>query len=390
MQTRLVRVKDLSKDDEDAWRRLAARSLEPNPFAEPDFFILSVRHFEKYADARLVIAQEGTEFTGVLPLARVDSPRVPPRRIESTTADPTQISGLQTPLVDRTDPDQTVDALMAALGRAARYDGWPGIVLFDEIASDGPVAASLRRVCEQRRCPIFVKDTWERATVSRVGKWATPVDAKRRGDIGRRRRQLVNDAGAEVTVIDLSAEPAACDAFLEMELAGWKGREGGHAFARYPNMAAWFRDWHRRLVAANRVTLLALTVGSVRIAMTYFVRGGEGLFCFRVAFDETYAKYGPGPMLLASALDFLRDNTDAAWIDSMTGKDNTFFLRMLPERRRLSRLYIGTGGRLDRAMVSALPALTKLAAARHQMQKRFVHATKRATGPSGKPSQVER
>ena len=78
MKTRLVRVQDVSRDDEDAWRRLAERALEPNPFAEPDFFLLSARYFESYADARLVIAQEGTEFMGVLPIAGVDTPRVPP------------------------------------------------------------------------------------------------------------------------------------------------------------------------------------------------------------------------------------------------------------------------------------------------------------------------
>ena len=170
---------------------------------------------------------------------------------------------------------------MGALGRAARHEGSPGIVLFDEIGSDGPVAESLRRVCEERRFPVYVKDSWERGTVSRAGQWANPVDGKRRREIGRRRRLLADNAGEEVALVDRSLEPTACDDFLEMEIAGWKGREGGHAFARYPNMAEWFRDWHRCLVAAGRVTLLSLNVGSVPIAMSYFVRAGEGLFCFR-------------------------------------------------------------------------------------------------------------
>ncbi|HEY5025187.1 MAG TPA: GNAT family N-acetyltransferase [Acidimicrobiales bacterium] len=377
MKTRLVRVKDISQDDEDAWRRLGERALEPNPFAEPDFFILSARHFESYADAKLVIAHEGTEFLGVLPIASVDTPRLPPRRVASTRANPTQITGLHTPLVDRAHPHQAVDALLGALGRAARSEGWPGILLLDEIGSDGPVAESLLKVCQERGYPVYVKDSWERGTVSRAGQWANPVDGKRRREIRRRQRLLTEEAGAEVVLVDRSLEPTACDDFLAMEIAGWKGREGGHAFARYPNMAEWFREWHRSLVAGGRATLLSLEAGSHSIAMAYVVRAGEGLFCFRIAFDESFAKYGPGPMLLSSALTFLRDSTDATWFDSMTSKDNSFFLGLLPERRTLSRLFIGTGGTVDRALVSALPAMTKLSAAAHQMQKRLVRAPKK-------------
>jgi CelD/BcsL family acetyltransferase involved in cellulose biosynthesis len=372
MKTRLVRVKDISPDDEHAWRRLGERAVEPNPFAEPDFFILSTRYFEGYRDATVVIAQEGTEFLGVVPFAGIDTPRLPPRRVASTRANPMQITGLHTPLVDRTDPHRVVDALLDALSRAARSEGWPGILLLDEIGSDGPVAASLLKVCEERRYPVYVKDSWDRGTVSRAGQWANPVDGKRRREIRRRQRLLTEEAGAEVVLVDRSLAPGACDDFMAMEIAGWKGREGGHAFARYPNMAEWFREWHRCLVAGGRATLLSLEAGSHPVAMAYVVRAGDGLFCFRIAFDEAYAKYGPGPMLLSSALTYLRDTTDAAWFDSMTSKDNTFFLGLLPERRRLSRLFIGTGGTLDRALVSALPAMAKLSAASHQMRHRLV------------------
>jgi hypothetical protein len=300
--------------------------------------------------------------------------------VATTRANPTQITGLHTPLVDRTDPHPVVDALMGALTRASRSEGWPGILLLDEIGSDGPVAESLLKVCGERRYPVYVKDSWERGTVSRAGQWANPVDGKRRREIRRRQRLLAQEADAEVVMVDRSLEPRACDDFLAMESAGWKGREGGHAFARYPNMAEWFMDWHRCLVANRRVALLSLNVGSHPIAMAYVVRAGEGFFCFRIAFDEAFAKYGPGPMLLSSALTFLRDTTDAAWFDSMTGKDSAFFLGLLPERRRLSRLFIGTGGRLDRAIVSALPAMTKIAAARRQLQRRLVPAPTKGRG----------
>jgi hypothetical protein len=36
---RLLELAALSERDLDAWRELAARALEPNPFAEPDFVL---------------------------------------------------------------------------------------------------------------------------------------------------------------------------------------------------------------------------------------------------------------------------------------------------------------------------------------------------------------
>ena len=68
--------------------------------------------------------------------------------------------------------------------------------------------------------------------------------------------------------------------------------------------------------ASGRLTILALNVGSVSVAMQYYVRANEGLFCFRIAFDDAYAKYKPGAMLMSMALSHLRDHATAEWVDS--------------------------------------------------------------------------
>jgi len=359
MRTRLVRVRDISKDDEDAWRRLSARALEPNPFAEPDFLLPSARHFGGYADAQLVIAQDATEFVGVLPIVAFTGSRLPPRKIVTTRGSPTAVSALNSPLVDRIEPDQVVDALVGTLGRAAKRDNWPGILLLHEMASDGPVVESLRRVCDRRRYPVFVKDAWERGAVSRSGQWDNPLQRRRRREVGRLHRLLARESGNELHVIDRSTDPVAVEDFLTMEASGWKGKDDGLAFARDPGKVAWFREWSVRWAANGRLIVLALNVGDVSIALQYFVRAGDGLFFFRMAYDPDYAKYAPGAMLLASAFEYLREQTDAQWIDSCADGNNRFVLDMFPERRMISRIVIGTGGTLDRRLVSALPLMTK-------------------------------
>ena len=173
-----------------------------------------------------------------------------------------------------------------------------------------------------------------------------------------------------MTFVDRTADPTALDDFLKMEMAGWKGGLGGQAFGRSPETTAWFGDWHRQWTADGRLTVLSLQVGRTPVAMQYFVRAGEGFFCFRIAYDEAFAKYKPGAMLLSWALNHLRDNTDAAWIDSASDRNNPFFLGMLPERRKLARLTIGVGGPFDRSLVSAMPMVTKLVALRRRLRRR--------------------
>ena len=373
MEARLVKVSSLSASDERSWRQLADRAVEPNPYFEPDFLSLSVRHFPGYAHTTLVLAQEGDEIKGLLPLVNVERRGLPPRTVARSHDYPTGVSSLCTPLVDRACVDQVVGVLLDGLRTAAKDEGWPGIFSFDRIGDDGPVAESIRRVAGDVGLPVHVKDTWVRGAVNRTGRWDSPVDGNRRREIGRRRRHLAKDSGAEVSVVERSLDPDAVDEFLKMEASGYKGKEGGLAFSRTPETVAWFGEWRQRWAAAGRLVLLSLNVGDVSIAMQCFVRSGPGLFCFRIAFDEAYARYYPGAMLLFSSLEYLRDRTDAQWIDSCSDKNNGFFLGMLPERRKLSMLLIGTGGVLDRSLVSSLPTVERIVALEKQAHAKLHH-----------------
>jgi hypothetical protein len=291
---------------------------------------------------------------------------------------------LGTPLVDAGNADEAVRAQLDALHDAADNDGWPGILLMDFLHNDGPVARSLRRMCEERGFPLFTKEIWDRGMVSRGGSWEDPLTKERKRQLGRRRRALTRDAGGEVSLVDRTHDPSIVDEFLVMEASGWKGQEGGLAFARDPHTAAWFREWYPGWAAAGRIVMLCLQVGAVPIAMQCYVRAGDGIFCFRTAYDEGYSKYGPGAMLIAGGTEYLLEHSDARWIDSSTDKGNTFLLELLPERRKLSTVFIGTGGMLDKRVVWALPAMNKAVGEVRQMQRRWAtRSSRRGTAAPG-------
>lgn len=359
METRLINIEDVSPSEEQAWSALAERAIEPNPFFESGFLTLASRHFEGFSKTRLLVAHEGSEFRGVLPIIGVERTRIPPRLTMTTRGYPTMISGLSTPLVDRTCVDRTIGALLDGLRVGAKRGDLPGILSLWRIVDNGPVIDSVRRESAARGIPVFAKESWVRGMVNRTGRWESPVSGQRRRENARRRRVLARDSGSELSVVDRTLDPAAATEFLKMEASGWKGRDEGTAYARDPSKIAWFHEWTDRWTKAGRLKLLSLNVGNTSIAMQYYIRAGEGLFLFRIAYDASYAKYGPGGLLLESGMEIQLEQTDASWIDSSADPDNAFLLEMLPERRTISMLLIGTGGGADRTLVSTMPIMTR-------------------------------
>ena len=386
METRLVKVRDISTTDEWAWRDLATRALEPNPFFEPDFLMLSAKHFEGYAGTTLVVSQKENAFTGVIPIVRFDKQRIPPRTVARIIGSPTAVCCLGTPLVDASCADVAMSAMLQALRCAWKTNSWPGIVRLDWAGNDGPVMECLRRMCESQGFPLFTEEIWERGAVRRDGRWEHPLGKTRERRLAASRRTLARDTSTEVTLVDRTLDPSVVEDFLIMEMTGWKGREGGTAFGKDGDKTAWLREWYERWSAAGRLVVLCLQAGDVPVALEFFVRAGDGIFCFRGAYDDAYSKYAPGAMVLADGMGYLLEHTDALWVDSATDKDNAFLLEFLPERRTLAQLYIGVGGILDRNIVAALPTLTRLVAKKRLLRDRW--ARKISVVPMGTRKQA--
>jgi len=112
----LEAIESLSRRDVDAWRDLAGRSLEPNPFFEPDFALPARRHLGSRHVALLVRRVRGywlaclpVQTLGKRPLSLLGSWKHP-------------YCFLGTPLVDRDSGEESVLALVehvAGLGRGS-------------------------------------------------------------------------------------------------------------------------------------------------------------------------------------------------------------------------------------------------------------------------------
>jgi CelD/BcsL family acetyltransferase involved in cellulose biosynthesis len=249
--------------------------------------------------------------------------------------------------------------------------------VFHRLVLGGPVAECLRRTCEVRGYPTYVPDTWVRGMVSRKEGWQDPSKPRHRREIERLRRRLTQQFGAEVTLEERSQHQGAVDEFLKMEAAGWKSEYFGgdlSAFAYRSDTDAFFHEFHERWRSTGRLIQLSLNLADQPIAMQCYLQAGEGVICYRIAYDENFAQYSPGSMLFTEAMSYFRERADVEWLDSGTSKDNQFFLRLLPERRTISSLMVGAGGWASRAWVRARGPAFRLEAARRRLREKVASA----------------
>jgi CelD/BcsL family acetyltransferase involved in cellulose biosynthesis len=325
----------LSPADLEAWRDLAARAAEPNPFFEELFVPAAVRALGA-TDVKLLVAARGGRWLGCLPL---EFRRVLGRPVLAASWRHAY-SFLGTPLVGGEDVEEFAADLARSLDRRERFRS---LLLRD--ASAGPVLdAILAAVGSSSRTEMIFERRFERGAYEGrpQGEELPWLNSKRRSNLRRQRRQLDKQLG-ETRIVDHGAEEAAIAEFLRLESAGWKGR-GGTALATDAGADRLFREICEGLAADGRLRLRALETADRTIAMSCEVAAGDVLFGFKSAYDEELAKYSPGLLLYAANFEAFDGEGTMRLFDSCAAPDNQAINSLWPERRALRTVAIGPRG----------------------------------------------
>lgn len=359
MKTRLVPIHELGERDLRSWRELAEGPLDPNPFFDPDFVLPAARGLGAEGEVGILVVEDAGGWRACLPVRRQSRWQHLP--LPCVAAWVHEYCLLGSPLVREDGAAEALGAAVAAMrampGRAFAALPW--------VAGDGPLATALAEALPQ---PIPYDD-WHRATVHHhAGEdpLAGRVKGKHRRDFRRLARGLEDDLGAPLQLVDRSAEPAALEAFLRLEAAGWKGR-AGTAVASVPAHAEFVREASARFAARGRLRLLFLEAGDHVAAARLSLRAGDSDFCFKVAYDEGLARFSPGRELELRLLERLGDAGEPASMDSCTAPDNELYNRLWPDRRRLATLAYRSPGALGAA---AGPGLRAMASVRDRRRRR--------------------
>ncbi len=326
---RLLTAPDIDDDVRRRWRALADRAAVANPFLSPEMLLPALRHLPEGRDVRLLVVED-SQLRLLVPVVVSRHWRRVPVPALHTWLHPNLFLG--TPLVDSFgDPAPWA----VALEHLVRTRTAPWLVLQD---CDPVVLQDVLHAAAGRGLETRTVSEHDRAMTRRGldgTPLAPPMSGRRMKELRRVRRRLSEAAGG-LELVDLATDPVpGVDAFLALEAAGWKGRTGG-ALRTQVGHAEFFRDSCLAMAGLGALQLPTLRTASGRpVAMACNLRDGDGLFHFKIAYDEEWAEWSPGLLLqLDQATAFAA--SDSGYVDSCAVEDHPMANRIHPDRRRLT------------------------------------------------------
>jgi CelD/BcsL family acetyltransferase involved in cellulose biosynthesis len=347
------------------WRALAARALEPNVFYEPAFALAAAPAFGRDAGAGLVWSADAPRrLVGIFP-ARIERRRYGialPVLVGWTHP----YAPLGTPLVDREAPAAVIAAWFDHL---ASHPELPSLVLLPYLPVQGPLAVALDGVLAARGGKAVVFARHQRALLApgnaRAGYLDRALGHKKRKELRRQRKRL---GDAAVVMRESASDPAAVgDAlgdFLRLEAGGWKGRAGTAARAD-GNIAKFLATAVGDLAGEGKARIDRLLVGARAVAAVVVLRSGTTAWCWKIAYDESFARASPGVQLLTDVTQTLLDDSTIGRADSCATEGHPMIDHVWRERLVLAERLIsaGSGGSFAFALACELEWLRHSAVA---------------------------
>jgi CelD/BcsL family acetyltransferase involved in cellulose biosynthesis len=335
----------------DAWRELAREAAEPNVFAEMWFAEPGLRYLAP-PDVRMLEVWRGTGesavLLGLLPLtAAAKYGRMPVRHVQNWLH---FHSFLGTPLI-RAGAEQ---AFWTAALDALDLDPWArGFLHIEGLGEEGPAHRGLKAAAEAMGRPCDTVYREERAllasSLSPEAYYEATVRKKKRKELKRLASRLAELGKVEFRTLGSPGELESwCHAFLALERAGWKG-EAGSALGCTPATEAFFCQALAGALASERLDFLRLDLDGRPIAMLVNLLAPPGSFSFKIAYDETYARFSPGVLIQIENLRVL-SRGDIDWMDSCAVEDHPMINSLWGERRGIVRVSVPLSGWRRRAM----------------------------------------
>jgi len=340
------------------WADLVARALEPNVFYDPAFALPAARVFGAGVSAVLVWSKSTPRLIGLFP-ARIER-RYGVMATLTGWAHPYAPFGV--PLVDRDEAEAAIGAFLDHV--EARL---PSLVMLPLIARDGSFAAALTRVLARRGGTSALFDDHARALLAARHRenYLDHIAGKKLKELRRQRRRL-EESGA-LTHMSASGPVAAVALtdFMALEAAGWKGRAGGAARA-HATTEAFMREAVTALAAKGDARVDRLIHDGHPVAASITLRSGTAAWFWKIAYDETFARFSPGVQLTLDLTRNLLADASLAQTDSCATASHPMIDHLWSERLVLT----------DTLVAPSAASLSQFRVARHlELLRRVLIAT---------------
>lgn len=318
------------------WRALAARALEPNVFYEPAFALNAGPVLGPDVNVALVWSNAPRrQLLGLFPY-RVDRRRFGmPWPVATGWTHP--FAPLGAPLVDR---DAAVAVITAWLTAMQNDPALPAVMLLPYLPEDGAMAAAFDEAlarCGSREARFGAH---ARALLAPAADRQSYLDralsGRRHKELHRQARRLdERGAVAVATARDPGPVAAALQDFLALEASGWKGRAGSAALTD-PAIREFMQAAVAGLAAEGKASVHRLCSGGRPVAAGIVLYSADRAWFWKIAHDDTLARFSPGVILTLELSDALLANRSVACVDSCATPDHPMIDRIWRERRALA------------------------------------------------------
>jgi GNAT acetyltransferase-like protein len=354
-----------------AWEDLAANAIEPNAFYESWMMMPAIRAFGagRRLHFALVLANTPARhdgeplLCGIFPLEQQNHYQGLSRKLPIKTLRlwKHKYCYLCTPLVREGYCQQVIDAFFDWLD-AGSHDC--SLMEFRFIAGDGRFNDFLLDHFERHAKLYYISMYFMRAmlrpTIDADTYLCAALSAKHRKMIRRQERQLSEIGRLEYDALTPDDDVAVwIEEFLRLEASGWKGRENT-AIASDESDQSYFRSIAKEAFRRGRLSMLALRLDGRPIAYKCDFPSGRGMFTFRIAFDENYARNSPGMLLEIENVRRLHARSRIEWVDSCNDSSSSMFNRLWLSRRTILDVVVGAGKTWGYLVVAAIPLLKLL------------------------------
>lgn len=326
------------------WAELAADAAEPNCFYAPEMLLPALQHLAGHDEVRLVEIEEQGQLIGLVPLAvQPRHGRLPVANIANWMHHHCFFGA---PLIRRGHEHAAWAGFLAQCDAAS----WaPAFLHLRGLDAAGANAAALEAVCAAQARPVRELLRYDRALLRSPldadSYWEENVRPKKRKELRRLQKRLAELGELKARSLTTAGELSAwCDAFLDLEASGWKGREGT-ALRCSASDTAFFRAAAEGAFAAGLLNMLRLDLDGRAIAMLVNFHHGAGAFSFKIAIDEALGRFSPGVLIEIENLRAVQGDAAIAWMDSCAAADHPMIDSLWAERRSIVQYRVCLRGR---------------------------------------------
>lgn len=343
----------LGYDLQDELDFLSNRAMEPNVFFSGRFLAPAMPRLEDRQVNFALIRDHNvgrSRMRFLLPFS-VDKPgfAVGPSIIRGWS---NSFGPLGTPLVDSEDAAETLDNFFEGL--TIPDLNLPGTLVLPDLRLNGIFVRMLKAVALGRNLPLTVTNPYLRPMLQSEEEapayLSKTISSSHMREMRRQWRQLEELGTAVYAVARQPREiHVRFEEFLAMEAGGWKGkRRSALVTDRYHT--AFAREAVSNLAAVDAVRIHTIDLnGKAIAAIVVLMMGGEA-YTWKTAYDENYARYSPGKLLMSELTEWHLDDANIVRSDSCAVSDHPIMSRFWQEREEMGTLVIGLTQNGDRDM----------------------------------------